>query len=72
MIDTPWLLRGIVALATTTTVWLALFLPDRWRLERLAAGAAAGLRRLFLRWCVVGWISTGVLVWGLWHMVTKS
>jgi uncharacterized membrane protein len=71
VLETPWLLRGIAALAVATVLWLALLLPDQWRLERAAATDQAALRRLFVRWSAVGWTATGVLFYGLWCMVTK-
>ena len=71
-LETPWLLHGIVALAVATVIWLAVLLPDQWRLERLAPGDDRGLRRLFLRWSVVGWADTLILFYGLWAMVGKA
>ena len=70
--ETPWLIRGIVALAVATLLWLAMLLPDQWRLERVDAADHTALRRLFLRWSAVGWAATGVLLYGLWCMVTKD
>jgi uncharacterized membrane protein len=70
--ETPWLLQGIVALAVSTLLWLAVLLPDQMRLERLEPGNDAQLRRLFLRWSVVGWTATGALFYGLWVMVGKG
>lgn len=70
--DTPWLVRSIGALAGSTLLWLVLLLPDQWRLERLEAGDLAALRRLFLRWSVVGWTATALLYWALWQMVGKG
>ncbi len=67
--DTPWLIHGITALAISTLLWLAVLLPDQLRMERTTDGAA--VRRLFLRWSVVGWLSTAVLFYGLYAMVTK-
>jgi uncharacterized membrane protein len=67
--QTPWLVKGMSALALSTLSWLAILLPDQWRLERTEDPAT--IRRLFLRWSVVGWISTGLLFYGLWAMVTK-
>lgn len=67
--DTPWLLHGIAALAVGTLVWLVVLLPDQFRLER--ATDPAEIRRLFLRWSVVGWADTLVLFYGLWVMVGK-
>lgn len=71
VLETPWLLQGIVALGLATAIWLAVLLPDQWRLERVAPNDDARLQRLFLRWCVVGWASTAILFYGLWTMVTK-
>ncbi|HQR17296.1 MAG TPA: DUF2269 family protein [Gemmatimonadales bacterium] len=68
---TPWLVKGVASLALATALWLAVLIPDQFRLERLAAGEPAGLRRVFLRWSVVGWISTALLLHGLWVMVRK-
>jgi uncharacterized membrane protein len=70
--ETPWLARGIGGLAGSTLLWLVMLLPDQWRLERLEAGDGAGLRRLFLRWSVVGWTATVLLYWVLWQMVGKG
>ncbi|HSR14831.1 MAG TPA: DUF2269 family protein, partial [Gemmatimonadales bacterium] len=71
-LETPWLLRGIGGLVGSTLLWLAVLLPDQWRMERLRAGDEAGLRRLFLRWSVVGWTATGLLYWSVWQMVGKG
>jgi uncharacterized membrane protein len=69
--ETPWLLKGIVALAVSTLLWIAVLLPDQWRMERVAEGDHATLRRLFVRWSVVGWGATLVLFYGLYVMVGK-
>ncbi len=68
-LDTPWLMHGIVALGLGTIVWLVVLLPDQLRLER--ATDPEQIRRLFLRWSVVGWADTLVLFYGLWAMVTR-
>lgn len=68
-LETPWLLHGIVSLGLGTLVWLAVLLPDQLRLER--ATDPEQIRRLFLRWSVVGWADTLVLFYGLWAMVTR-
>lgn len=69
---TPWLRHGVYALAASTLIWLAMLLPDQFRMVRLADnGDAAGLRRVYRRWAVLGWAATGALVWGLWVMVLK-
>ena len=72
IMETPWLLKGIAALALSTLLWLVLLLPDQLRLERLAPDDQHSLRRLFLRWSVVGWLATLVLFYGLWMMVGKG
>jgi len=72
VLGTPWLLRGIGALALSTLLWVVCLLPDQYRLERVDTGNQRALRRLFLRWSVVGWAATLVLFYGLWCMVTKQ
>jgi uncharacterized membrane protein len=67
--QTPWLTKGIVALAISTLSWAAILIPDQYRLERTEDPAV--IRRVFLRWSVVGWASTALLFYGLWAMVTK-
>jgi uncharacterized membrane protein len=71
LLATPWIRKGIAALAGASLVWLVALLPDQWRMERLAAGEDAELRRLFLRWSVLGWSATALLFYGLWAMVGK-
>lgn len=68
--DTPWLVHGIGALASSTVLWLAVLLPDQWRLERMDPGDDIALRRVFRRWMIVGWTATAILFYGLWAMVT--
>jgi uncharacterized membrane protein len=68
---TPWLLKGIVALAVSTVLWLVVLLPDQVRLERMPPTSDGELRRVFLRWSVVGWSATLLLFYGLWVMVTR-
>ncbi len=70
--DTPWLLKGIVALAVATLLWAAVLVPAQIRLERVGDDDDRALRRLFLRWSAVGWASTLLLFYGLWAMVTKG
>lgn len=69
--ETPWLLKGILALAIATLLWLCSLLPDQWRMERLAPDDEPALRRLFVRWSIVGWTATLVLFYGLYVMVGK-
>ena len=68
--DTPWLLKGITALALSTLLWLLMLLPALLRLERPPPGAPE-LRGVFLRWSAVGWAATLVLFYGLWAMVSR-
>jgi uncharacterized membrane protein len=68
--ETPWLLKGIAALALSTVLWLIVLLPAQLRLERLPPSAPE-LRRVFLRWSIVGWIATLLLFYGLWVMVAR-
>ncbi len=70
--DTPWLRQGIGALASSTALWLVFLLPDQWRLQRVDPADDATLRRLFLRWSVVGWTATALLFYGLWAMVSRA
>jgi uncharacterized membrane protein len=72
VLGTPWLLRGIAALALSTLIWVVLLLPEQWRLERVAPGDERTLRRRFVRWSVAGWAATLVLFYGLWCMVAKG
>lgn len=69
VLETPWLLKGIVALSVSTLSWLLVLIPDQLRLER--AEDPAMIRRVFLRWSVVGWASTLLLFYALWAMVTR-
>lgn len=66
---TRWLVEAIGALALSTLSWLVLLLPDQMRMERTEDPVR--LKRIFLRWSIVGWISTLLLYYGLWAMVTK-
>ncbi len=66
---TPWLLKGIVSLALSTLSWLVFLLPDQVRLERNTDPVL--IRRVFIRWSVIGWASTVLLYYGLWAMVMK-
>jgi uncharacterized membrane protein len=68
--DTPWLVHGIAALGASTLVWLTVLLPDQLRLERTDPADDASLRRVFLRWTLLGWTATAILFYGLWTMVT--
>ena len=70
--ETAWLLRGSAALALATLLWAVFLLPDQARLVRIPADDRRTLRRVFLRWMVVGWLATGVLFYGLVAMVTRG
>jgi uncharacterized membrane protein len=72
VVETPWLLKGIGALAVATLLWLAVLLPAQLQLERVSPGDDRELRRLFRRWSLVGWGATLLLFYGLWTMVTKG
>lgn len=69
ILETPWLVKGIVSLSIVTLSWLAILLPDQYRLERTEDPAT--IRKLFIRWSVVGWTGTALLFYALWGMVTK-
>lgn len=69
----PWLQQGVIALALSTGVWLAILLPLQFIMLRAAqVGDAKRLRRAYGWWTWLGWADTAVLVWGLWVMVTKG
>jgi uncharacterized membrane protein len=70
-LETPWLLQGMIALGVSMAVWILILLPDQWRMERIPPEDGARLRKVFLRWSVVGWADTALLFWGLWTMVAK-
>lgn len=72
VVETPWLLKGIGALALATLLWLGVLVPAQIRLEHVDPEDDRQLRRLFLRWSAVGWGATLVLFYGLWVMVTKG
>lgn len=65
-----WLVRGIAALVLSTLAWLVFLVPDQGRLDR--ATDPHEIRRLFRRWTVIGWLSTALLFYALWCMVTKQ
>ena len=68
---TPWLVKGVASLGLATLLWLVVLIPDQFRLERMSPDDTTGLRKVFLRWSVVGWASTAILFHGLWAMVRK-
>jgi uncharacterized membrane protein len=67
--ELSWIREGIGALVLSTLLWLVLLLPAQWQMERVTD--AAVIRRLFLRWSVIGWAATILLFYGLYVMVTK-
>lgn len=72
ILGTPWVKHGVYLLGLSTLFWLVFLLPDQFRMERVDPSDDARFRRLFLRWSVIGWISTALLFAGLWVMVTKQ
>ena len=70
-LETPWVLKGAASLGLSTLLWLIFLLRDQIRLERLPPDDDDALRRIFLRWTIVGWTATAVLFYGLWSMVTR-
>ena len=69
---TPWLAHGAGLLVASTAVWLAVLLPDQWRMARhAAAGEADALRRVYRRWAVLGWLDTALLIAALAAMVVR-
>ncbi|MDX2193185.1 MAG: DUF2269 family protein [Gemmatimonadales bacterium] len=69
---TPWLRHGIEALALSTGVWLAMLLPDQFRMLRCRPDEGERFARLFRRWTVLGWTVTAPLYWALAWMVWKG
>jgi uncharacterized membrane protein len=69
--ETSWVRHGVYLLAMSTVLWLVFLLPDQVRMERTDPADDARFRKLFIRWSVIGWISTVLLFAGLWVMVTK-
>lgn len=69
--ELPWLRHGIELFVLATLVWLAVLLPDQWRMERCADTDVARFRRLFRRWMLVGWIDTVILIAALTLMVLR-
>ncbi len=72
VMETPWLLKGILALGVATLVWLVVLLPFQMGLERAAPDDHRRIRRLFLGWSLVGWADTALLFYGLWVMVNRG
>jgi uncharacterized membrane protein len=68
---TPWLMKGAGALAVALLLWLAFLLPDQFRLKQIPKDDRRTLRRIFLRWTVIGWMTSLALFFGLWTMVLK-
>jgi uncharacterized membrane protein len=71
ILETPWIRRSALLLAISTLLWLAILLPDQWRMERLDDTRDEFRRAVFTRWSVVGWGSTVLLFVALWSMVIK-
>lgn len=71
VLETPWLMHGIGALALSTLLWLVFLLPDQGRMKRAAEGDDTELRRAFVRWNAIGWVATLLLFAGLAAMVLR-
>ena len=72
VMDTPWLLKGIVALGCATLrVARRSCCRSRSGSSAIARRTEPGLRRTFLQWSIIGWADTALLFYGLWAMVTK-
>ena len=71
ILETPWIRRSALLLAISTVLWLAVLLPDQWRMERLDDPRDERRRAVFIRWSVVGWGSTVLLFVAMWSMVVK-
>jgi len=69
--EATWLRQGIGALAIATLLWALVLLPYQFRMERLDPSDDPALRRVFVRWSIVGWVATLVLFYGLWVMVGR-
>jgi uncharacterized membrane protein len=72
ILGTPWVSHGVYLLGLSTLLWLVFLLPDQLRMERADPADDARFRTLFIRWSIIGWISTVFLFAGLWVMVTKQ
>jgi uncharacterized membrane protein len=70
--ETSWVVRGASALGLALLLWLVFLLRDQFKLMRMPKDDRRGLRTIFLRWTIVGWITTFILFYGLWVMVAKS
>ena len=70
---TPWIRQAIVALATSTVMWLVVLVPAQRVMLRPSSGDAddARLVRAYTRWNVAGWTATAPLIYAVWCMVTK-
>jgi uncharacterized membrane protein len=66
--DTPFVRLGLLSLAASTTLWLAVLVPLQMRWARAADRQQA--HRLYRWWSVVGWSATAPLLFGLWVMAT--
>lgn len=69
--ELAWLRHGIELLAVATAVWLFVLLPDQVRMERAAVTDPERFRRVFMRWSIVGWIDTLILLAALVVMVLR-
>lgn len=72
ILGTPWIREAVQWLIVSSLLWLTVLLPDQWRMERVDPADDPVIRRLFLRWSVVGWSATVMLFYGVWVMVRKA
>ncbi len=70
VLATPWLVRGIAALALSMLVWLVVLIPAQRTM--LAPSDEQALRRAYRRWPWWGWGATVPLVYAVWAMVTRT
>lgn len=69
--DTRWIREGLIGLAISTTLWLAVLIPAQREMVRLAPDQDQRLMRVYQRWNLTGWLAAVPLLWSLWAMVYK-
>lgn len=71
LLETPWLRDAIHLLGGATLLWIVFLIPDQVRMERVAPEDDARFRAIFIRWCIIGWFATALLLAALWVMVKQ-